>query len=168
MDPLAALEKSTEAQNYMNQVQKPRIEALQTVADHYSSDPYSLSLKVRKRFREEKKVEKEKTAADNELKGRYGLPEELVLQRETTETAQQDREAWLKAKSEMQERESSKKRKLEMVGITPRQLPKYALLSSRTTPRASGSSSPADLLRARILANTARQKPPGSSSSLKR
>ena len=44
----------------MNNVQKPRIESLQTLADHYGSDPYSLSLKVRKRFRVEKKVEKEK------------------------------------------------------------------------------------------------------------
>lgn len=164
MDPLAALEKSTAAQNHMNQVQVPRLETLQSLADHYGSDPYSLSLKARKRFREVKKIEKEKQAEDDELKGRYGLPEELVLERDHGETQEQDREAWLKARSELAQRQSAKKPRLETVPIVSRQLPKSNSLSSRisSSSRATGSSSQpsaAELLKARILGNTGRRKP---------
>jgi coiled-coil domain-containing protein 130 len=166
VDPLAALEKSTAAQKHMNEVQKPRIEALQAVADHYSSDPYSLSLKVRKRFREDKKIEKEKQAEENELKERYGLPAELVLTRDSSETREKDRETWLKARGELAEQESAKRRKLETVSIIPRQLPKSSSSSSKITPSSSSSrnhASPAELLKARILANTGRRKPLGLS-----
>lgn len=150
----------------MNQVQKPRLEALQSLADHYASDPYSLSRKVRKRFRVEKKVEKEKQAEDDEIKGRYGLPEELVLKRDSDETREQDREAWLKARSELVERDSAKRRKLETVPIVLRQLPKSNSLLSRTPSRSSASGSrptAAELLKARILSNTARHKVSGPS-----
>ena len=153
------------AQNHMNQVQKPRIESLQMLADHYGSDPYSLSLRVRKRFREEKRIEKEKQAEESELKGRYGLPEELVLTRDSAETREQDREAWLKARSELAERESIKRRKLETVSIMPRQLPKAASSLRNTSAPSSSRSQPtaAELLKARVLGNTARRKSPGPS-----
>ena len=149
----------------MNQVQIPRIEALQNFSDHYGSDPYSLSKKVRKRFREEKKVENEKEAEENELKGRYGLPEELKLARDSKETEEQDREEWRNARRELEERESAKRRRLKMVSVVPRQHPKSLPSSSRA---ASGSRSSggqptaAELLKARILGNTGRRKPPGS------
>ncbi|KIP11061.1 hypothetical protein PHLGIDRAFT_28178 [Phlebiopsis gigantea 11061_1 CR5-6] len=164
VDPLAALEKSTEAQNHMNQVQVPRIEALQSLADHYGSDPYSLSRKVRKRFREEKKVENEKQAEDDELKERYGLPEELAMKRDDAETREQDREAWLKAKEELAERQRAKKPRLESIPISTRQLPRSHLPTSRSasSSHSSGSRnqpSAAELLKARILGNTGRRKP---------
>lgn len=168
MDPLAALEKSTAAQNHMNQVQVPRLEALQSLADHYSSDPYSLSLKARKRFREEKKIEKEKQAKDDELKGRYGLPEELVMKRDNAETQEQDREAWVKARNELAQRQSAKRPRLEAVPIVSRQLPKSNSLASRTASGSRGSTSStqasaAELLKSRILGNTGRRKPFGPS-----
>ena len=151
----------------MNQVQVPRIEALQSLADHYGSDPYSLSRKVRKRFREDKRVEKEKQAEDDELKGRYGLPEELVMKRDDAETREQDREAWLKAKEELASRQRAKKPRLESIPITARQLPKSHSHISRSasSSRASGSSSQpsaAELLKARILGNTGRRKLPST------
>ncbi|GJE85587.1 DUF572-domain-containing protein [Phanerochaete sordida] len=164
-DPLAALEKSTAAQNHMNQVQVPRIEALQDLADHYGSDPYALSRKVRKRFREEKKVEKEKQAEDSELKGRYGLPEELKLARDSKETEEQDREEWRRAKRELEERESAKRRRLDVTRTIPVQPTKRLPSSSRIASAArssSGQPSAAELLRARILGNTGRRKPTGS------
>lgn len=148
----------------MNQVQVPRIEALQSLADHYGSDPYSLSRKVRKRFREEKKVEKEKQAEDDELKERYGLPEELAMKRDDAETREQDREAWLKAKEELAGRQRAKKPRLESIPISTRQLPRSHLLTSRSasSSHSSGSTnkpSAAELLKARILGNTGRRKP---------
>lgn len=160
VDPLAALEKSTEAQNHMKNVQMPRLEELQTVADHYGDDPYTLSRLVRKRFRAEKKVEKEKQAADDELKGRYGLPETLKLSRDDEATKARDKEEWEKARSEWALREGSKRRKLETVGIVPhRRLGSSSSRASGST--GTGTPSAADLLKARILGNTARRKPLG-------
>ncbi|EKM57829.1 uncharacterized protein PHACADRAFT_206701 [Phanerochaete carnosa HHB-10118-sp] len=161
-DPLAALEKTTAAQDHMNQVQIPRLEALQNLSDHYGSDPYTLSKKARKRFREVKRVEKEKQAEENELKGRYGLPEELKLTRNSKETEEQDREEWRKARRELEERENAKRQRLE----TPSRHSIRPLLSSLRT--ASGSRSlssqpsAAELLRARIQVNSGHRKLPGS------
>lgn len=155
VDPLAALEKTTEAQNHMNNVQKPRIEALQSLADHYGSDPYSLSLKVRKRFRVEKKIEKEKQEADKELKGKYGLPEELSLvSAEDEDIRTQAKEEWLKGKQMLESRQNAKKRKLVEIDLVP------SGPSSRSAPKVTSTSSdPVASLRARILGNTARRKP---------
>ena len=157
-DPLAALEKSTDAQNHMNKVQVPRLEALQSLSDHYGNDPYSLSRKVRKRFREVKKVEKAQEAADDQVKGRFGLPEELKLSAETEETRLQAKEEWARAQKELVTRES-KRRRIEAI---------HRPSSSSSSSRASGASgsgvSAADLLRARILGNTARRRPAPSTS----
>lgn len=153
VDPLAALEKTTEAQNHMNKVQVPRLEALQSLSDQYGTDPYSLSRKVRKRFREEKKVEKVQQTADDELKGRYGLPEELKLARDDAATRQQDKVEWEKAKHELAMQERAKRPRLETVGLVPRKLLSSHPSGSRGTAKASA----ADLLRARILGNTARR-----------
>ncbi|KAH6909151.1 hypothetical protein BKA70DRAFT_227006 [Coprinopsis sp. MPI-PUGE-AT-0042] len=117
IDPLAALEKTRNAEINLNEVQKPRIEALQGVADHYNSDPYSLSLKVRKRFREEKKVDQAKKAGDDQLKGRYALPSDLKLVEENEETRDEAKAEWLKARAELPSGE----------GLIPPRLP-YAFL----------------------------------------
>jgi coiled-coil domain-containing protein 130 len=97
-DPLAALEKSTVAQNHVAKVQAPRLEELQEVSQHYGSDPYAHSLRVRKRFREEKKVEKQKQNADDQLKGRYGLPTSLTLLEDDAASKQEAHEQWLREK----------------------------------------------------------------------
>ncbi|KAK2463471.1 hypothetical protein APHAL10511_004557 [Amanita phalloides] len=93
-DPLAALEKSTEAQNYVTKVQAPRLEELQHVSQRYNADPYAHSLRVRKRFRGEKKVEQEKQRADDALKSRYGLPASLTLLEDDKRARQEAREQW--------------------------------------------------------------------------
>lgn len=139
----------------MNNVQKPRIEALQSLADHYGEDPYSLSLKVRKRFRVEKKIEKEKQEADKELKGKYGLPEELpLLAAEDEDIRTQAKEDWLKGRQALASQQNNKKRKLVEIGVVP------TGSSNRMAPKAGSSSDPVASLRARILGNTARRKPP--------
>lgn len=153
VDPLAALEKSTAAQNHMTQVQVPRLEAIQSLSDQYGTDPYLLSRKVRKRFREEKKEEKVKQAADDELKGRYGLPETLKLTRDDETTCAKDKEAWKKARNDFVAREQAKR---------PRILGSASAFSSSSRSSGSKSSSrpsAAEVLKAQILGNTARRKP---------
>lgn len=115
------------------------MEALQALSDHRGTDPYALSTKVRKRFREEKKIERDKAAADDQLKGRYGLPETLALAEESDETRAQAKETWLKSRMELESRH--KKRK-----------------TASHTPASSKASSPLDSLRAKILQNTARNR----------
>lgn len=150
IDPLVALEKTRNAEINLNEVQKPRIEALQGVSDHYGSDPYSLSLKVRKRFREEKKIDQVKRAGDEQLKGRYGLPSDLKLVEENEETRNEAKAEWLKA------RMSAKRRRIN---------PSDSSSSSRTSSSKAQASNPVNSLRARLLHNTARHSPFGSSSS---
>ncbi|KAH8094444.1 DUF572-domain-containing protein [Cristinia sonorae] len=170
IDPLAALEKSTDAQNHMNKVQIPRLEALQSHSDHYGSDPYTLSMRVRNKFRAEKKIEKEKEAADDSLKGKYGLPATLALAAESEESKARAKEEWLKGREELEAKQNTKKRMLIGVDVVPRLPP--ALRTSSTA--SSGSATAVETLRARILHNTARTssitrlKPPHSTRVLKR
>ena len=100
VDPLAALEKSTESQNYLMKVQAPRLEEIQGLSDRYNEDPYAASVRARKRFREEKKVERAKEAADNAIKSRYGLPAELKLLGEGSSEADEAKREWVKARRE--------------------------------------------------------------------
>ncbi len=181
VDPLAALEKSTDAQNHMNNVQVPRIEALQNLADHYGSDPYSHSLRLRKRFREQKKVDKACEDADEALKSTYGLPEALALSKEDDESRSKAKEEWEQGRQAFEERESSKRRKLgaEVVGIVPRIPSSHTSGGSGQSSRHAGGSGtkaikandPVSSLRAKILGNTAKQgglsrlKPPDAKSA---
>lgn len=149
-DPLAALEKTTEAQNHANNVQKPRIEELQDASDVHNADPYELSLRLRKRFRTEKKAEKVLAVADDQLRGQYALPKELKLIRDDETTLATAKEEWSRAREQVRLRESAK-RKRELVA------PASIGIASRTP--TSASSSPAFAsLRSRILANTAKQR----------
>jgi len=164
-DPLAALEKSADAQTHLTKVQIPRLESLQSVSEHYNSDPYTLSLKVRKRFRTEKKVEKEKQAMDDQLKGRYGLPETLRLAEDDDDAKSEARVEWEKGRRELEDRENTKRRKLS---LSTSALPvSSSSMMLRSRPASLGSSSSqtgrghsndvVTSLRARILENTARQ-----------
>lgn len=151
-DPLAALEKTSEAQTHLTQVQIPRLEALQSVSEHYNADPYTLSLKVRKKFREEKKREQQKRKADEDLKGRYGLPASFSLVEDDTKAREEAKAAWEEAKQKFhQSQESAKRRRIGGVDDVP--------VISSTTHRLTGgpsSSSSLDNLRTRILSNTAK------------
>jgi len=152
-DPLAALEKSTTAQDYVNKVQIPRLESLQDVSDRYNGDPYALSSLVRKRFRAEKKIDAAKRAADDQLKGRYGLPETLQLAAEDDESKTAAREQWEKGRRELEARTSIRKARLQSSAIP-------LSLSSTSS---SQHRDPIALLKARVLSNTRQSrslKPP--------
>ncbi|KAF7964549.1 hypothetical protein HWV62_5796 [Athelia sp. TMB] len=158
-DPLAALEKTTDAQTHLTKVQIPRLESLQTVSEQYNSDPYALSLKVRKRFREEKKIDKAKKAVDDGIKGKYGLPETLQLVEEDHNLRDEAKNEWERGQQELEARESSKRRRL-----TLKPPDKFSRAStSRPASTASSGAQRAEpnnaalSLRARILENTARK-----------
>lgn len=156
-DPLASLEKTTDAQKGLVKAQD-RLESLQEVSEHYNSDPFSLSSKVRKRFREEKKVEKVKKQADDRIKDRYGLPEALRLIEDDDKAAEDAKAEWARGRRELELRESNKRRKLA-VEITT--IPtSSASRRSRPPTKQSATTNPIASLRARVLENTARQSNP--------
>lgn len=140
VDPLASLEKTTDAQKGLVKAQD-RLEALQEVSEHYNADPYDLSTKVRKRFREVKKIDKAKKKVDDELKGRYALPETLTLLEDDDKVIDDAKEQWARGRREL---ESNKRRRL-------------AIEPSTSVPSTSKLADPLASLRARILHNTARQ-----------
>ncbi|KAJ6544833.1 DUF572-domain-containing protein [Mycena vulgaris] len=154
VDPLASLEKTTDVQKGLVKTQD-RLESLQEVSEHYNSDPFSLSSKVRKRFREEKKVEKAKKQADDKIKDRYGLPETLSLIEDDAKAAEDAKEQWARGRRELELRESTKRRKLA-VEITT--IPSAS--SSQRPAKRLPAANPIASLRTRVLQNTARQSNP--------
>jgi coiled-coil domain-containing protein 130 len=128
------------------------------MSEHYNSDPYALSLKVRKRFRDEKKVEKQKKSVDDQIKGRYGLTETLSLLDDNEETTEVAKQEWAKGRREQQLHESNKRQKLAVAVTTI-----SSSVSSSLKPRHRGKqglANPLSSLRARILENTAQQTNP--------
>jgi len=93
VDPLASLEKTTAAKTLATTVTAPRLEELYDLSDKYNADPYVRSKRTRRYFREEKKVERAKEAADNQLKDQFALPKELKLVKED-EVAEEAKESW--------------------------------------------------------------------------
>ena len=147
-DPLADLEKTTNAKKHMDEVQVPRIESLQNVSEHYNSDPYSLSSKVRRKFREEKKIELKKRQSDDLLKGRYGLPTNLTLVEDDLVAVQEAKAQWKKGKQELQLRESKKRKTVTETSLIP---------SARISKNHTSNPSPLNSLRTRLLQNTAKR-----------
>ncbi|KAJ7274551.1 CWC16 protein [Mycena haematopus] len=156
VDPLASLEKTTDAQKGLVKAQD-RLESLQEVSEHYNADPFSLSRKIRKRFREEKKAEKAKKAADDHIKDRYALPESLSLIEDDEKAAEDAKAEWARERRELELRESNKRRKLA-VEITT--FPTFSSTSRRAVSKRPATANPLASLRARVLENTARQSNP--------
>ncbi|TDL25514.1 DUF572-domain-containing protein [Rickenella mellea] len=171
VDPLAALEKSTDAQKNFTQVQAPRLESLQSLSDHYNTDPYSLSTKVRRLFRQEKKIEAKKKEADDATRGKYALPEDLKLLQDDEQTTAAAKEEWVTTRREFLADEEAKRRRWSAQSAplqvssgssgskkpADRKRPVRSSLSSLSKPSAIGAASS---LRARLLQNKARQSDP--------
>ncbi|KAG5641822.1 hypothetical protein DXG03_004141 [Asterophora parasitica] len=155
VDPLVALEKTTDAQNHLKNVQAPRLEELQSVSTQYNADPYALSSKVRKRFREDKKVEQRKKRADDHIKDRYGLPASLSLLEEDELSRKEAKEEWQRGQRALALEESSKRRKLDVDVVAIPRSSSLSKISTKPTPK-----NHVESLRARILENTARQTNP--------
>jgi coiled-coil domain-containing protein 130 len=114
---------------------------------------------VRKKFREEKKVETEKRRLEDEMKGKYALPKELKLLEEGEEDVRAAKVEWEKGRREVRD---GKRRRLGGEGL--------GMSASAVSARKSGPSSTANgvsckteavsALRARILGNTVRPSAP--------
>ncbi|KAI0249896.1 hypothetical protein BJV78DRAFT_1224133 [Lactifluus subvellereus] len=160
VDPLAALEKTTDAQTHATKVQAPRLEQLEDLSAHYNEDPYAHSRRVRKRFRVEKKAEQARAEADKSLKEKYGLPAELALERaDDAGAAAEARDEWVRARAERAGEVASKKRRLALEApVLPAPPPRRRTSASSE----SAASTAASSLRARILSNSARRTAAGS------
>ncbi|KAG7088524.1 hypothetical protein E1B28_012507 [Marasmius oreades] len=149
IDPLAALEKTTDAQNHHKNVQVPRLESLMDLSEQCNADPYSLSLKLRRQFRQDKKVRLEKEKEDGKVRDRYALPTTLKLAEDDEKALEEAKDQWTKARQKKLLLESKQRKLPTMTSIT-------SLSGSRGV--ASTSAAPGLTgLRARILSNTAKQ-----------
>lgn len=150
LDALATLEKTVEKDVLVKTVMAPRLEQLQDQADKMRADPYAHSQRVRKQFRAEKKTEAERRRQDDAFRDKYGLSEDLALERETDATRESARE-------ELQRERDLRK------AIPP------PLASIRTKASSGAKSSVAAGLKATLLRNTfsksARSKPSLASAS---
>lgn len=113
------MEKTNTAKHNVETVVKPRIDALLDLSEHYNADPYSMSSKLRKTFREEKKVLKRKREMDDDFKTRYSLPDDMALVAED-DVRQEAKDAWTSEKKSFDRHAAEKRRALELeVGSTP-------------------------------------------------
>jgi len=155
VDPLAALEKTTDAQTHATKVQAPRLEQLEDLSAHYNEDPYTHSQRIRRRFRAEKKVEQARAEADKSLKEKYGLPAELALERaDDPGTTAEARDEWARGRAARAEENTSRKRKLALEAPV---LPAPSKRGASTSTQSAASS-----LRARLLLNSARRTAAGA------
>lgn len=161
VDPLAALEKSADAQAHATKVQAPRLEQLEDLSAHYNEDPYTHSQRARKRLRAEKKVEQALAEADKTLKEKYGLPSELALERaDDAGAAAEARDEWVRSRAARAGEDASRKRKLALEAPVLPVPPRRG--SSSSVSLESAASSAASSLRARILSNSARRTAAGA------
>jgi len=170
-DPLASLEKTTAAETHATQVAAPRIETLQGLSDHLNSDPYTLSSRLRRSFREEKKVITKKREADDKVKEQYGLPRDLVLlDADDSSLKEEASRAWAEERGS-QEQSAKRRRVAAETGVSNRSLASASsgATSSRRPPRLTSSSAvlrrPPIGLAANIIGNTTRKLDPFLSSS---
>jgi coiled-coil domain-containing protein 130 len=110
-------------------------------------------VKVRKKFREEKKIDQQKRKADDDLKGRYGLPASLNLLEDNAKAREEAKSAWEEAKQLHQAQQTAKRRRIGGINVPSTSISRAATGSSAS----SKASSSVDTLRARILENTARK-----------
>ncbi|KIY46199.1 DUF572-domain-containing protein [Fistulina hepatica ATCC 64428] len=162
VDPLAALEKTTDAQNNLTKVQMPRIEELQHASEHYNADPYMLSVKARNHFREEKKIESRKRETDNAIRDRYALPETLHLADEGEVELREAKEAWMQGRLELEQRQSRATKRQKLAGSIISSVMPSGSSAKASSSRGRGTSLMAktaklNALQERILGNTARR-----------
>ena len=161
VDPLAALEKTADAQAHATKVQAPRLEQLEDLSAHYNEDPYTHSQRARKRLRAEKKVEQALAEADKTLKEKYGLPSELALERaDDAGAAAEARDEWVRSRVARAGEDAGRKRKLALEAPVLPAPPRRG--SSSSVSLESAASSAASSLRARILSNSARRTAAGA------
>ncbi|CAE6426764.1 unnamed protein product [Rhizoctonia solani] len=79
LDPLQSLEKSTTQEENYQKHARPHLEQLQDLSSARSEDPYALSVKLRKGFREGKHAALKIKGEDDAIRDRYGLDSGIKL-----------------------------------------------------------------------------------------
>ena len=98
-DAIASLEKTTVAEENLNNVVKPRISMLSDLSGRRNLDPYTLSKKLRSTFRETKKAEKRAREEEDSVRNKFSLSTELELVKED-DVREEAREEWQRARRE--------------------------------------------------------------------
>ena len=109
-DAFASVERTTAAESNLNNVIKPRLSSLAELSDRRNQDPYRLSSKLRRSFREIKKVDKRIRDEEDSVRDKFALPKELDLVKED-EVREEAKEMWERGRTEWI-REEDKKRKV--------------------------------------------------------
>jgi len=109
-DAFASVEKTTAAESNLNNVIKPRLSSLAELSDRRNQDPYTLSSKLRRSFREIKKVDKRIRDEEDSVRDKFALPKQLDLVKED-EVREEAKEMWERGRTEWI-REEDKRRKV--------------------------------------------------------
>lgn len=139
-DAFASVEKTlSQKAQALNAAQ--RLEALEAVNDDRWSDPYEHSKRLRRSFREEKKVRQVVEKQDEAIRDRYGLSREIKLESEKPEEAREAARVFKNGRRAIEAADEGKKRR--------------RVDSAATTP--------ADSLKSRLLAQTRQSSDPFAS-----
>ncbi|WVQ75105.1 hypothetical protein IAR50_004714 [Cryptococcus sp. DSM 104548] len=87
-DPIAHLEKTIDQQEWAKKGTS-RLTELTRQSARLNADPYAVSVALRRKFREEKRVMLEKQDRDDDVKAKYGLGEDVDLGEEEVEGGQE-------------------------------------------------------------------------------
>lgn len=132
-DPLAQVEKTEDASRRAKEIGAPHIESLAELSETYNSDPYELSRRVRKQFREVKKIDKRKREEDDAIRDKYSLPSTLKLVDEG-EIKEEASRAWAEERTQWETEHRAKQRKvIAEVGSAPKKDGKLASALLRNT-----------------------------------
>lgn len=132
-DPLASVEKAVVDKQNATTAAK-QIAALQALQEDRWSDPYELSKKLRTNFRADKKERKVRDASDDAVRGKFGLPNTLLLEDESVEEQDRARALWKEEQAKNAGSDASDRRKR-------RRMEAELGLPSASTPVASSSRS---------------------------
>ncbi|KAB5594864.1 Coiled-coil domain-containing protein [Ceratobasidium theobromae] len=139
LDPLQSLEKSTAQIETFNKHSRPHLEQLQELSDARSSDPYTLSVRLRKDFRAAKHVALRTKAADDAIRDKYGLDTNLKLVAQDDPVLRQEaKEGWEEGQRQWEEEQA--KRRLHDAQSGPVEF-RQGSSSSGSGPSSSASSS---------------------------
>lgn len=110
LDPLQSLEKSTIQQENYTKHSRPHLEQLQELSSARSSDPYTLSSRLRKSFRSDKHVALRIKASDDAVRDKYSLDAGLKLISANDEGLKAEaKEAWAEGRKHIEEAGAKKR-----------------------------------------------------------
>ncbi|CAE6375944.1 unnamed protein product [Rhizoctonia solani] len=110
LDPLQSLEKSTTQEENYQKHARPHLEQLQDLSAARSADPYALSVKLRKNFREGKHTALKIKAEDDAIKDKYGLDPGIKLMDKNDPLLVSEAKAeWQEGQKQREEEEAMRK-----------------------------------------------------------